>query len=344
MKRYVAALLLATATATAQAQVAGLVLTAAQYLILDRVPVYYIKVEATAPDFEQARQQAFRLAVEQAVGTVVLNETEMRNNRIGREDIINYSSGVVDRYNIVERVDQGRSVRVVMEVWVAHNAIANRLLNNSATSGQINGDRVAVQIGSLVQQRQGADQVLNTVMQDYPARAFDLRLQPVKVDFDSNRQAHLLVPFRISWNKKFIQAMQDTLHAINQYPRCNPGLNSCASAPASIVLDINLVADNPGAWFNDDQAWHIMRRHMVHSEPMYRLTLQTNTGQNRVYCFTAAELDQSEYRSRYLNEIGSRRIQIQGKETLNVVLKVGIDQIEQVTSAEVNVVRRSQCR
>ena len=344
MKRLLAVLLV-VASAASNAQILGAVITSIQSASADRVPIHYIKVESTAPSFELARQNAFKVAVEHAVGTIVVSEAEMRNNKLVRDEIINYSSGFVDRYNILEQKNVGNDVRLIVEVWVSHSAIANRLLNNSKTAGEVQGDRIAVQLQSIGEQRSNSDRLLGTVMRDYPGRAFDVKLQPVQVELDYSRRATLLVPFTIGGNKKFLSSLEEVIKNINQYPACSVNIPACGNARSSIVLKTNIVSSDPGAWFNDDQPWEIMFRNMVLSEPVYRLKLQTNNGRDFVYCFAASELDQREYRSRYLANLGRGKTVINGLDTLGVTLRVGLNNIDpsNVVGANLDVVRRAQC-
>jgi hypothetical protein len=117
---------------------------------------------------EQARQQGFRLAVEHAVGTVVASETEVRNDRQARDEIITYASGYVDRFEVVEQQRVGNRVLVNMKVWVRPSRIANRLLNRSATAGGVEGGRISTQIQTLQHERTSGDRLLKSVLADYP--------------------------------------------------------------------------------------------------------------------------------------------------------------------------------
>ena len=329
----------------AQAQTLGYVISGVQLLTAKQVPVYYVKVESTGPDFNSARQNAFKLAVEHAVGTVVLSETEMRNSRIVRNEIINYSSGFVDKFNILEQEHVNGSVKLTVEVWVSSSAIANRLLNTSTSSGEVAGDRIAVQINSLQAQRHQTDQVVEAIMRDYPGRAFDIMLQPVKIQFDSNRQGYMHIPFMIRWNKKYLDSLEEMVQTVNQYPRCKIMSGVCTGAQASVVLKINAVSLDPGAWFNDEYTTDIMFKHMVGSRPVYRLVLTNTTGDQSVHCFRAAELDQTAGRSLYLATFNGNRVTIHGTELLRLSLGLSLEGLktDTITGASVDVVRFSQC-
>ena len=67
-----------------------------------KVKVFYIRVETTASTFEQAKEQNFRLAIQEALGTFVLSEKVVKFEQIVRDDIVMYSGGYVQDFKIIE--------------------------------------------------------------------------------------------------------------------------------------------------------------------------------------------------------------------------------------------------
>jgi len=348
MKRLLAVILAITCLSVQSAPAPiplGYIITGIQLITANQVPVYYVKVQSTGPDFNSARQHAFKLAVEQAVGILVLSESEMRNSQVTRNEIITYSSGFIDKFNILEQEQVGNSVKLTVEIWVASSAISNRLFNSSSAAGEVHGSRISVQINSLTDQRKQTDQLVDTFMRDYPTRAFDIGLQPVKVEFNSNRQANLYVPFWLRWNKQYLDSLEEVVRTVNQYPGCKIVSGGCPGAISSIVLAVNILMPDPVAWFNDTVAADIMHRHMVQSPPVYRLILNSTNGQRYTYCFPAPELDQSAHKTRYLATFKGDRVVINGTELIRMGLSVSLDNLNTVniTSANVDIVRRAQC-
>ena len=346
--KWLSTLILALGCSVVQAQTLGYVISGAQLFAANRVPVYYAKVESTGPDFNSARQNAFKLAVEQAVGTVVLSETEMRNSRITRDEIINYSSGFVDKFNILEQEQTNRSVQLTVEVWVSSSAIANRLLNTSTTAGEVPGDRIAVQINSLRDQRQQTDKLINAIMRDYPARAFDVFLDPVKVEFDSSRQGYLHIPFMVQWNKYYVDSLEEMLKTVNQYPSCKISSGACKNGvESSIVLKLNVFAPDPVAWFSDTGPMDIMFKNMVSDPPVYRLIFSTTNSSKQVFCFNASHIDQTRTAgpNDLVNFYGAR-VAINGLARLRSSLSISLDKINvgSITGVNMDIVRQSQCK
>lgn len=224
MRRWLATLL-AVASLAVQAQVPftpqmlmpsplGIILMVGQWLVQDNKRVYHIRVAGTGETPEQARLNGFRLAVEQALGTVILSETEVANSRIRRNEIISYASGFVDKFTILDTtIAQGR-YQVSMDVWVSESRIANRLLNESAGTGAIDGARLTTQVDTLQQERVSGDRVLEAVLRDFPRRAFDVQVERTRVDFTTQRNLQIDVPYTVSWNSTYLDSFQESLRRV----------------------------------------------------------------------------------------------------------------------------------
>ncbi len=177
----------------------------------------YVQVDVVSEGitFDQARLEGFRTAVNQAVGSVVATQTQTQNQRLTRDEIINYSSGFVDRFEILEQQTLGNQVRLKMRVWVADSRLAHRLLAQSYDSQQVPGGRIGAQVETLLEERQQGDRLIEAVMQDYPHRAFDVKVGRSRVQFDQYRQAGIVTDVTIRWDTRFTDAVRDTLKRTN---------------------------------------------------------------------------------------------------------------------------------
>jgi hypothetical protein len=177
----------------------------------------YVQVDVVSEGVttEQARLEGFRTAVNQAVGSVVATQTQTQNQRLVRDEIINYSSGFVDRFEILEQQTLGNQVRLKMRVWVAESRLAHRLLGQSYDSQQVPGGRIGAQVETLLEERQQGDRLIEAVMKDYPHRAFDVRVGKSRVNFDQYRQASIVTDVTIRWDTRFTDAVRDTLRRTN---------------------------------------------------------------------------------------------------------------------------------
>jgi hypothetical protein len=219
MKQLLALILLAGCS-WVNSQSLGLLLTGFQLFNADNTETYYAKVQARGPDFETAKTRAFRLAVEEAAGTVVLSETELRDQNIRRDEIVTYSSGFVDRYTVLSRQDLGNSVEIVIEVWVAHSSIANRLLAKNSSSQGIDGQKLATQTESILDERVRGDRLLRTVLADHPRRSMAVKLSQPKITMDVYRNVVVTVDWELHWADQFRTSLTEVVKQFKTNSSC----------------------------------------------------------------------------------------------------------------------------
>ena len=178
-------------------------------------PVYYIQVQATAKTEEQARKQAFRLAVDQAVGSLLVSETEINNQSLTRHDVINYSSGYIHDFEYVNIHQHEESVTLQIDVWVKKSKIADRLVGTVQSDLDLGGEKISESFRSRAKERSDADQLLRNVLSDFPHKAFEHRIN--KIDYtDKNRNPVMLIHFTAQWNQSYVTSFAETLGNIGQ--------------------------------------------------------------------------------------------------------------------------------
>ena len=241
----------------------GVVIAAHSYITADRKKIYYIKVKSSGATFEQARQQGFRLATEQVAGVVILSETELKNSKLTRDEIISYSSGIVDEYKILERTNTGNGVELTMEVWIAESIIAQRVLARSATERGVDGDALATRVESVLDERQRGDNLLKAVLRDLPARSFEVRVKQSKIFMDGYRSTTVVVPYEVHWDDRYFNSINATLKELSKpRPWC---WSNCAPAPA---FSLN------GYAFDDPQKLAMFVKHVQGVDPYIRVQIK----------------------------------------------------------------------
>lgn len=357
MRLIVAGLLCAALTAApvSQAQISpvttqmlmpsplGVILTVGQWILFsDNKRIYYIEVAGRGTTAEQARDNGFRLAVEQALGTLISSETEVHNGRIARDEIISYAAGFVDRFEIVStRPASNGQTEVVMKVWVGRSALADRLLNRTEQTGRIDGARASVQLQTLNQERTTGDALLQQVLNDFPRRAFDIEIKPTDV-VRQNRSAIVEVNFKLTWNQDYLRSLWTALEATSQR----------TSRPA-----VTITLNSGGWWggfggvakYDDTHKYVLLGNSMMTSLPTVLITLRGPAHEVLFSsCYMYQELDNQEqyYVSRerfvYFHNFGAN---INGAYKLvgRIPIPVGTGVLSQITSVDMDIVRRNQC-
>ena len=208
----------------------------------------YIRVVSAAATLEQAKELAFREAIQIRVGTIVLSERESSFENTLKDNVSVYSAGYVDDYRVISIVPKKSTVEVTIDVLVADSKLMNQKLSQGKDKKSFDGEKVVTTLNSFLYQKQKGDQLLQTVMGSYPKNAFVINQQPYVLSLDSYRNTILKIPYTIQWNNDFIVALREAMGLLedNTY---RPG----AMAPANIVITDknNSFSDKNWFKFND---------------------------------------------------------------------------------------------
>ena len=292
----VALILTLLAPATVQAQVltpsiiipspAGIAVSVGKWIydMATREKVYYIEVIGEGRTVDEARNTAFRVAVESAIGSIMSSESEVQNGRLARDEIISYASGHVDKYEVLSQQPSPIGVKITMKVWVRRSTLSNRLLNVSEKSGEVDGARASVQLKTINQERTTGDQLVATVLRDFPKRAFDIDLKVTELKY-GNRQGMLEVPFVVTWNKDYLSSLWAALSATAQ---------NKSNYQSKISVGAGLFGGVSGgtAAFDDSVKYNQIVSTFINSGPSLLITIKS-TSNSVLYrqCYNWSELD-----------------------------------------------------
>jgi hypothetical protein len=318
-------------------------ITVGQWLMKDRQEVYYVQVRSTGRDETHAREQAFRLAVEQAIGALVLAETEVRNGNVDRDDIISYSSGFVHDFTILERRSVQGGQEIVIDVWVARSHLANRLLSTSKDAASVEGGRISQQIESFQHSRGSADRVLSTVLSDFPNRAFQVRVGKTQVLVDEYRKPMLSIWVDMAWDENFLRSLDEAVARTSHAPQCDSWLqrqnNQCQSKIRARVLETT-------GYYDDRLVGQIIQKNMVDDPPRLQIKILDTAGTlvHRM-CVVPLGIDPHEYYSYYLYTASANGLNIQSGRTRSGDVRVALDRLptRNLDRVEAAMVRKSRC-
>jgi len=176
--------------------------------------VYYIRVQSKGTTETEARTEAFRLAVDQAVGSLLVSETKILNDELSHETI-NYSSGYIHNFEYVNIHRSTGEVVLQIDVWVKKSKIAERISVQSQTQGDLQGGRIAESFKSLQEQDRAGDNLLQQVLADFPERAINFNITNIEY-INQNRTPILQVTFDVWWKQSYIHALEETMSNVGK--------------------------------------------------------------------------------------------------------------------------------
>ena len=182
----------------------GMILTVGSWAVRDGEKVFKVKVVGYGKTEKDAIEDGFRVAIQQSVGEMILNQTTITDTD-AKTKRINHSSGYIKDYDIIERDYANGRHQVTMNVVVKSSAIADKLTNDNLA-------KLPVVVRTANAQTATGDELIENVLADYPAKAFKVAIKNIAVERLSDRTNYLVVSYKMEWNKEFIKSIGEAIN------------------------------------------------------------------------------------------------------------------------------------
>ena len=304
-----------------------------------------IRVEGIGSTLQQAKDNAFKTAVELQVGSVLVNELESKDTKLIRNDIINYSAGYVDSYKIITTNSYDNKVIVIVDIWVSSSKIANRILGTSTNPKIFDNQTQSTRYETYIQSKNNGDMLLRSVLNDYPRKAFIVQQGQHKFGVDTDRNPFIEIGFTFRWNYNYIESFNETLSLIedgsNGLFKTSPGnIITMAKDPKDYVL-----GKKNHYKFNDVLTMHTIIDRFNNHKPNIQLMIHNQN--NSVFykqCYTPESFTG---RKPGLYSIGDTLI-LYGNQTENNIIRIRLsnigDALRFIERIELSVVGHESCK
>jgi hypothetical protein len=233
-----------------------------------------LQVSGQGSTFEEAKQNAFRTAIEFAAGSVVTSERESNNYKLVKDEILVYSAGYVSDYKIINTFKTGNQVQVIVDVQVASSKLSDRILGIGREVKNFDTVKHETQYQSYLQGKNNGDRLLQQVLNDYPQKAYRITQGVHQFKVDVYRNGIIEIPLELSWNHNFVASFNEALKILED------GSNGLLKpSPGNITV----MAKDPKDWvigaknqykFNDIVIVSNVRNTLQHKKPNILLTIK----------------------------------------------------------------------
>jgi hypothetical protein len=291
--------------------------------LVDKNDPGYIQVMGVGKTAEEAKQNGFKNAISMKVGSALLSENQVANNKLLKEELIDYSAGYIDSYTIIDTIVKPGNVVVIMQVVVRSSKIHERILSKGKDEKELDGSKFANQYFTYLNQGKDGDRVLNAVLNDYPKRAFNITQSLHEFKLNSSRNAVLVVPFELRWSKPFLGSLHEVVKLL---------------ADGSYRSSNRVVIGHSKYNFNDQNRYEHVRQHLS-SVLQLRANMIDNSNRTIIsQCYMIPSYFSGTYSSGiyvvYENEVLKNTIQIE-------IDPIRARDLEKVSRIELSVV--SEC-
>jgi hypothetical protein len=185
---------------------------------------------------EEARLNGFQLAVEMAVGAVVISEKQATNNILVRDQIMKHSGGYVDDFKIIEQSGTSLRYTIVMDVKVRSSQIADVLLNTGTKKGTLDSARIYAQYESYNKERNDAEKVINNLLTGYPRNAFNTTIKSTKIRINNDRNMVVDISAEVTWNNKWVNSLVENLSRVSDKDKTTSNKISVVRKPSQFSI------------------------------------------------------------------------------------------------------------
>ncbi len=190
-------------------------LVLAVLFILTSPAAYAMQVEGEGPTLQLALNNAFKVAIDNEVGVILDTERHLRDGKIFHNQIFSYSAGYVTSYTIEHHIHI-RDLdlhKVTVDVTVASSKLKNFLLSRNHNPLSFNVDNIKAQIRLYKEGYVDGQKLLDNTLKYFPKEAINVTTHDFNIvaDYHNPNKHYLHVPFTISWDQKYLVALQELL-------------------------------------------------------------------------------------------------------------------------------------
>ena len=173
-----------------------------------------IRATGVGTTMEEAKESAFRQAIENRIGVLVLGEREVQSYRLLKDEILTYSAGYIDDYTLISQEKVSKKWIVTADIWVSSSKLTSRIISSSSSDGKMNGKKASDSFSSFVKQKQQADRLSAKILSGFPESALMAKFNRTELKFDGQRNAKMLIYFETSWNRGYLDSLNELLSLI----------------------------------------------------------------------------------------------------------------------------------
>lgn len=312
------------------------IVTCALALLSSNVLSNPVRVVGVGSTEDAARRHAFQRAIEHKTGTLIVSEVVVRNDRLAKDEIFDFSSGYVEKFKIISVEQRSGQCIVETDVWVSDSKIKSRIISKNAT-GTVNGSAISEKVASYTNTKQQGDVLVAKAVEFYPSRSFDVALRNSDFKLDSNRQVYYTAQVSVTWTKSFIKSLQEILAKIED------GDKSSASTTVMIAdapNDDNFFRPNArkSYYFNDARAHRILTNAFERRSPV--LVVSFNQGAKNIHS-ACVPLPTNRYFSQArIDDLSVNTFQ---RDLISVAVPLYNVDLKSVTEVRFSVIGKDQC-
>lgn len=242
-----------------------------------------VRVTGRGTTFYQARYDGYLQAVEKASGSALLSQKSYRDRQTVENKLSVYSAGYQKQVKIISTEIINGEYHVIMDVVISSSHLQRGLLGQSESTQYIDSEIHQDQINTYLETRQEGDDILISVLRDFPQNAFVIVQGNAEISVVNGNQVQLIIPYSMMWNGEWLTAFEESLKLLSdkniEYQYTHNGFRKLAG---EVCIERTYNGRNSCQkrfTFNDSQRINIIKQMMgQQNQPAVRVVLSDDHG------------------------------------------------------------------
>ena len=198
-----------------------------------QAPTVDVVASGVGKDETEATKDALANAVRQAIGAIVGVETMVQNEEVVRDQILTYSDGFVEKYEVVGKPGTTLSglTSITIRARIVHDKLVQKAKAANISILEVDGKSMFAEVTSKIEQQKSATAMIAEEFRDMPRRLIKAEVIG-KPNYD-NKMGRVHVTIRTSIDRRAYDAFVDRLSRLLD----GIGVESFSLASSDVGID-----------------------------------------------------------------------------------------------------------
>jgi hypothetical protein len=299
-----------------------------------------VRVTAAGESIEEAKQQAFRKAVELRVGAIILSQRIVVDDDL-REKVNNFSSGFVDKHETISIVKRSGLFEVTLDVWVRDSSLAGALVRQYGQAHTVDGTGISDAVQNRDIQRNQGHGLIKELLAGWPRTGIEvLPGWSYGFEYRNDRSVVLVIPsVSVRYAAQFEKGFREALQSIKLTGRRTR--YAAVVAWGSPGLFNALLGGNPDYYPIEDSETVGVLEATFQKQPLIRVSLMSATGTLGSSCIY---LDHAHMNRVWRGAVLFHDMPSVSQNFINLSFDVDRSIIKDVKTLHIDIVERRDCR
>lgn len=165
---------------------------------------------------DKALESALQSAVSNAIGTYVSSETMVKNNMLIKDEILSYSGGYVQKYEILSKSNENGVFTIQIQALVKRIQLINKMKSLNLYTKDIDGGSLFGEAFTKINTSKNAVDVIKSVVAKYPQQAYVIKTSDPKIvsTSDQSNIATIELDVTVSFDSVWLEELENKLTQI----------------------------------------------------------------------------------------------------------------------------------